>query len=61
MEEVDDSVKSSVERALIGTNILTRPEIEELSCPGIGEIEKAPGSVIDIPVNYLLGKGQKAF
>merc|ERR1719491_2122383 len=44
-----------------GTSLITRGEIRELSAPGVTEIQKDPGLIVDMPVSYFSGKGHKGF
>merc|ERR1719253_62983 len=60
-EGVRNDINRAVKHSLTGTNMLSRKEIIELSTPGTDELERAAGRVIEIPANYLLDKGQKAF
>lgn len=60
-DDISQSAESAVAHALRGNKIMQRPEIKEISQPGFDKLSKEKGKVIDLNVNYLLMKGQKAF
>lgn len=61
LDYVQNMIEDSVKRALTGDKILTREQMFELSVPGSGELKKDSGAVVDLKLNYLLGKGAKGF